>query len=176
MSKKPKPRKKSVIKRRLPAKKPANKRARLKIKPKPAPPKSSPSKIAFLKVPGKARRYVNTKTGVEISRRQFNKLVPSKKRYASNAAFQHKINLYKRLRDDFMRKQESEGNKLTRRQAMNSAALKKIVRALRSKDVRKKAQALVDAGRAKDEREALKSFGVYDGATTNAGDDGDGDE
>lgn len=97
-----------------------------------------------------ARRRIDPRTGIELSRRQFEKKYPRKKRvYKKSSAqkFAHKIRLYKLIRDDFIEAQKKKGKILNKRQAMNSASLKKIIRGLHSKNPLTKAKALAQTGR-----------------------------
>jgi|GEM_PF-4081405 len=95
-----------------------------------------------------ARRKIDPQTGVEISRRQYdNKYGRKKKTSKAAASYKHKFNLYLAIRDDYIDKKKQEGKKLSRREAMNSAELKKIIRDLHSKNPITKAAALEKTGR-----------------------------
>ena len=95
-----------------------------------------------------ARRKIDPATGIEISRRQFEKKYGRTKRAPNAAAsYRHKFKLYIGVRDDYIEAQKAKGKKLTKREAMESAGLKKIVRDLRSRDPIRKAAALARTGR-----------------------------
>lgn len=96
------------------------------------------------------RRYVNTATGDTISYRQYRKIKPPKplnKASVKYIRFHRKLKLYQSVRDDYIRFQKTKGVKISKREAINSAELKKIVRDLHSKSPQRKAEALEAMGR-----------------------------
>ena len=88
----------------------------------------------FVRQPGKSRKYYDTQTGVYVSRRQRDKLtgrasLPAREK----VAFQKKMKIYRRLRDDYIRAKEKKGKKLSKRAAMSDPTLKKTIDKLRQK-------------------------------------------
>jgi len=69
------------------------------------------------------------------------------KQRARLRSYRAKRRLYFRLRDDFIREEKRKGITIGKAQAMQSDKLKKIVRDLKSRDPKKKAQALAESGR-----------------------------
>lgn len=99
-----------------------------------------------LKITASNRAKIDPSTGKVLSRRQFDKKYRPKTRMSrgySPRKFKHKLHLYQLIRDDYM---EKNGLK-SKREAMNSAELKRIIRDLKSKDPIKKALALEKTGR-----------------------------
>ncbi len=111
--------------------------SRAKHAPKPQP-----------KARNTARRKVDPETGKELSRRQYEKKYGRKPRAVKAAAtYRHKFKLYLAIRDDYIEKLKAGGKKISKRDAMNSEELKKIIRDLHSKNPIKKAAALEKTGR-----------------------------
>ncbi len=93
------------------------------------------------KLPGKARQRLDPKTGLIYSRRQFEKgriKTPRKNAPAINRKFQQ----YLQIRDSYIEKETLKGKKLSKRQAMNSDKLKKVIKKLHSKKPNDKKWAL----------------------------------
>lgn len=93
------------------------------------------------KLPDKSRSYLDPKTGSVYSRRQFEK--GRKKIPRRNAPqIKRKYQQYLQLRDSYIEKQAQNGKKLTKREAMQSEKLKKVIKKLRSKKPQDKKWAL----------------------------------
>ena len=79
----------------------------------------------FTRIPGdKKRRYVNIVTGETISRRQYDNIRGIKR------VPQVKMQRYLNIRNSYILKKAHEGKKVTRREAMNSKELKKVIKDL----------------------------------------------
>lgn len=104
-------------------------------------PLSATTRKRLKKLPGKARQYLDPKTGNVYSRRQFEKgrQRPQRK---NKQAVDNKYRHYLQVRDRYISSQKRMGKVVSKRAAMNSAELKKVVKDLHSKDVKKKIAAI----------------------------------
>lgn len=92
-------------------------------------------------LPGKARQRIDPKTGIIYSRRQFEKgRIRTPRKNAPD--IYRKFDKYLQIRDSFIAKQNQLGKKYTKRSAMNSDELKKVIKKLRSKSPQNKKWAL----------------------------------
>lgn len=113
------------------------------------------SKLVSKPVKNTARRKIDPQTGLEISRRQYDKKYkPAKKSDRALGVYKHKYRLYLGLRNDYMdninQERAAKGlKKLSKREAMQSPKLKKIIKDLHSSNPIVKAKALAKTGRIK---------------------------
>lgn len=105
------------------------------------PPLSKTVRKRLQLIPGAARQRVDPKTGIIYSRRQWEKgriVVPRK----NAPIIKRKFNQYLGIRDAYIEKQRQLGKTITKRQAMNSDELKKVIKKLHSKKPQDKKWAL----------------------------------
>ncbi len=103
--------------------------------------------MAFVRVPGTARRFRDTDTGEEISRREYQKRVG---RPLPRKA-EKPMSRYNEAVTDFIKVREREGVRLTRGQVRRSQAMKDILADLKSGDEMRMRRALEAMGRRKPE-------------------------
>ena len=99
----------------------------------------------FKRLPGKDRRYLDTTTGIDISRRQYDNFKRFKdelkpKDIATKARQRQKQQRYQGLVDDFQTKQADKGVQLSKREIRNSEDFKSLFKQLNT--VTKKQQKL----------------------------------
>jgi vacuolar-type H+-ATPase subunit H len=101
------------------------------------------------KLPGKSRRYIDPKTKKTYSRRQFEKFHTRAPRKNAKV-ISDKYKRYLTIRDVFISAKKKEGVIISKREAMASKELQKIIKDLHSKklEVRKEAFEIVTGGNA----------------------------
>lgn len=99
---------------------------------------SATVRARLVKLPGASRRYKDPKTGRTYSRRQFEKGRTDKKPRQNAGEIRRKQDKYITMRDIFISSQKKKGIKWRKREAMESAELKKIIKNLHSKNIKKR--------------------------------------
>lgn len=92
----------------------------------------------------KKRRFKDSKTGRTYSRRQYEKQRPDRKPRKNINTVSIKQQKYITMRDIFIHSQKTKGIKWTKREAMQSEELKKIIRGLHSKNIKVRQKAFDD--------------------------------